>query len=43
MKSLVPANASVEQILTAIKNSGDTAYANTLDIDKCLGTKACCV
>ena len=35
--SAAPANANVEQILTAIKNGSDTAYVNTLDIDKCLG------
>ena len=30
--SAAPANANVEQILTAIKNSSDTAYVNTLEI-----------
>ena len=30
--SAAPANANVEQILAAIKNSSDTAYVNTLEI-----------
>ena len=30
-------NVNVEQILIAIKNGSDTAYVNTLDIDKCSG------